>query len=412
MNRELPQVLRVKRKRTDDPLQALVMETSRRQIKRPRYVFRLKRTEEKDIQDSTAVLTANKDLKNNKPVFNIPSSRKSISNDSTFGTDSNNNNNSTCSSYTKTSSTASADKELQTQNLTGQTYEEGPVELKPELLEMLNDYLKDNDETTINNHVKPPKRRQSSVSQDSNNLPHFSKEQTYLNSNNPAINEAVIEEEQDNDSEYVYDVYYRDKAISEQWENEHIGYIKFDDDELDKFLDDENDNLLINTDDEDSNDENFYRNDYPEDEDAGYDNESDLVSLGLDEPSDDQDDEFDIINDKRRFSKLDFLRNEGLKSMSDDEYQNLSAQIDEKPILWGRSEDGRDLDMDDTNIDETNIDDAMDDVMDDDIDDDIDDETESFQRQEFFKSDRDDPMAIHRDQIFGKLQRMIERQQQ
>lgn len=381
MNREPPQVLRVKRKRTFDPLQALVMETSRRQIKRPKYVFRLKRTEEKDIQDATAVLTSNNDFKNNKPVFNLPSKRTaSISNGNAIGMD-NVSNNSGLST----------------------TIEEGPAELNPELLDMLNDYLKDKDETTINSPVKLPKRRQSSVSQDSNNRPYFPKEQMFLNSNNQAIREEA--DTDDDDSEYVYDVYYRDKAVSTQWETERIGYIRFDDDEFDK-LNDEDDVLLMNTDDEDSNDEDFYRNDYPEDEDAGYDDESELASMGLDEPSDDQDDAFDIINNKRRFSRTDFMRSEGLKTMSDEEYESMSAQINEKPILWGRSEDGVDLDMDDTQMNEDN--DCAGDYEGD-VDDYNEDEESGFQRNEFFKSDRDDPMAIHRDKIFGELQQMIER---
>lgn len=381
MIREPPQVLRVKRKRTDDPLQALVMESSRRQIKRPKYVFRLKRTEEKDIQDATAVLTCNNSFKNNKPLFNLPSSRKSISNGTATGTE-----------YVSNSSDPSA------------FIEEGPVELNPELLDMLNDYLKDKDETIINNHVKLPKRRQSSLSQDSNNRPIFPKEQMFLNSNNQAINEEPEEE-----SEYVYDVYYRDKAVSEQWETDRIGYIRFDDDELNK-LNDEDDDFQMNTDDEDSNDENFYRNDYPEDEDAGYDDESELASMGLDEPSDDQDDAFDIINNKRRFSRTDFMRSEGLKTMSDEEYESMSAQINEKPTLWGRSEDGVDLDMDDTQMDDNN-DYTCDDYEGDNDDYNQDGEDIQFQRNEFFKSDRDDPLAIHRDQIFGKLQKMIEKRQ-
>lgn len=393
--KEPPQILRVKRKRTEDPLQALVMETSRRQIKRPRYVFRLKRTEEKDIDDSTAVLMASSNTQNNKPLFSIPSKKNDFENDENI----NNNNNININNDVSLKNSENNRKMSQSNNTNSNTdTNEGPIELNPELLEMLNDYLKDNDETAINSHVKPPKRRQSSLSQETangNNIPKFNKEDVYKQYNNNAIDEKEEGEDVDDD-EYVYDVYYRDKAVNDQWETEHIGYIKFDDKDIDK-LDENDDDLLMNTDDEDSNDENFYRNDYPEDEDGGYeDDESDLESMGLDEPSDDQDDEFMILNDKRRFSRSDVLQSEGLKRISSEDYERLSEQIDEKPTLWGRTDDGMDdedntgdIDMDDTNNDDT------------------DGET-NFQRHSFFKTDIDDPNAIHRDMIFGKLQRMIE----
>lgn len=403
--KEPPQILRVKRKRTEDPLQALVMETSRRKIKRPRYIFRLKRTEEKDIDDSTAVLTASDDRQNNKPVFNIPSSTSN--NNSVNGIIGQEQNHtaipapSTVATTTTTSTTTTTTTTTMAKD-NNDTGVEGPIELNPELLEMLNDYLKDNDETTINNPVKPPKRRQSSIQRENallnGSIPKFNKEEVFRQNNNNAIDE---EDEEEGDDEYVYDVYYRDKAVSEQWETEHIGYIKFDDDELEK-IDDNDDDLTMNTDDEDSNDENFYRNDYPEDEDGGYEDESDLQSMGLDEPSDDQDDEFMILNDKRRFSRSEFLQSEGLKRMSDIEdedneiadYNRLAAQIDEKPELWGRTGEG----MEDTDFD-MDGDGSYSDTSD-----------VNFQRQTFFKTDRDDPTAIHRDRIFSKLQRMIDEQ--
>lgn len=381
--KEPPQILRVKRKRTDDPLQALVMETSRRQIKRPRYVFRLKRTEENDINDSTTVLTASSNTQNNKPIFNIPSNKKEniniINNDNNNNNNNYNSNNNLTTKLSKNDKTSMQENNLESYNKS----EEGPIELNPQLLEMLNDYLKDNDETVINNHVKPPKRRQSSITQDINNsnniLPKFDKDEVFKSYNNNAIDE---------DNDYVYDVYYRDKSISEQWEHEHIGYIKFDDEDFDK-IDEKDNDISMNTDDEDSNDENFYRNDYPEDEDGGYEDESELESMGLDEPSDDQDDEFMILNDRRRFSRSEFLQSEGVKKLRDEDFEKLSDEIDEKPSLWGRTNEGIDYDQEENETDgEIN-----------------------FQRYNFFKSDKDDPTAIHRDRIFGKLQKMIEEQQ-
>jgi hypothetical protein len=425
--KEPPQILRVKRKRTDDPLQALVMETSRRKIKRPRYVFRLKRTEENDIQDSTTVLTASDNRQNDKPVFNIPASaaRKSISyGDGNFAAkfvqSSSTSETTTNTSTTATTTTSSAVVPDQAQ-VADSAAEVQPMELNPSLLEMLNDYLKNNDETAaVNNSVKPPKRRQSSVSQNGDVDREFlNKNHLNLGAAAMMASESAIEEEDEDDTEYVYDVYYRDKAVSEQWDTEHIGYIKFDDDDVNKLDGEDDDDMLMNTDDEDSNDENFYRNDYPEDEDAGYedeDMESELESIGIGEPSDDQDDEFEILNDKRRFTRSDFLRSEGLKGLTEEDYRALASHIDEKPSFWKGEGDVADAIAD------------QEDQLEDDIDEDDMDDTEyreddesmnevtsmtgsdvGLQRNIFFKSDRDDPMAIHRDRIFGKLQHMIDR---
>lgn len=389
---EPPQILRVKRKRTDDPLQALVMETSRRRIKRPKYVFRLQRTEQNDIQDETTVLSTVSGVQNNRPVYNIPAAkgRKSVS----YGVGN------LINKFTPLDLTRQSDKQVQSELQQARIEEEEkPVELNPQLLEMLNDYLKDNDETVANNTVKLPKRRQSSVSQSAHSDNSFN-QRAFANSNPLYSNgdSAICEDDDENvdmngrladSSEYVYDVYYRDKAVSKRWETENIGYIKFDDDDLEEF---ENDNdLSMITDDEDSNDENFYRNDYPEDEDSGYDDEADdflddMESMGINEPSDDQDDEFDIINDKRRFSKSDFLRSEGLQNLNAEDFQGLRNQINENYI-----DDDIDNELDEA------IDEAMDDTS----------YSESFQRNDFFPTDADDPIAIHRDRIFGKLQNML-----
>lgn len=344
--REPPQVLRIKRRREDDPLQALVFEESKRRLKRPRFVFKLQRTEENDIQDSTTVLQSEKRNAKERPVFNLPSSSHSDIQGS------------------------------QTKPL-----EDVPSELNPDLLDMLNDYLKNNDETKPTGTVKPPKRRQSSISQnsvDGSGRPHLDIPKTTMLDNN-AI--AEDNEEQGNIiggagiSEYVYDVYYRDKAVGDQFKAENIGYIRFDDDEMDMIEEDD----FAPTDDEDSNDENFYRNDYPDDEDGGY--ESEAVSLGLDEPSDDQDDEFDILTNRRRFSRLDFERNEGVVGLG--KVDQLEADVMERGITE-KDEDG-DVDME------------------------VDDEPENAgKRHNFFPNEENDSMAIHRDRIFNKLQDMID----
>lgn len=340
--REPPQVLRIKRRREEDPLQALVFEESKRRLKRPRFVFKLQRTEEHDIQDSTTVLQSQKRVASERPVFNLPS----------------------------------ADYEDK-KGLQNKPLEDGPPELNPDLLDMLNDYLKNNDETKPTGAVKPPKRRQSSVSQNSGDgsvRPHFDIPKTADSNSNAVI---IEDDELNGDGEYVYDVYYRDKAVGDQLEMENIGYIRFDDDEMDMI--DEDDRPA--SDDEDSNDENFYRNDYPEDEDGGYDSEA--ISLGLDEPSDDQDDEFDILTNRRRFSRLDFERNEGVVGFG--RVDQLEADVLERRIEVRDEEDDQ-MDIDDVTETSPN----------------------QGKRHNFFPNEENDPIAMHRDRIFNNLQDMID----
>ncbi|GMM30141.1 Iwr1 protein [Martiniozyma asiatica (nom. inval.)] len=359
---ELPQILRIKRKRNEDPLQALLFQE--RKIKRPRFVFKLQRTEENDIDDHTTVLETSDRLSESKgPVFNLP---KRFNGHNPLASHSD-------------PSHAIDDSSL----------DEGPQELNPQLLEMLNDYLKDKDETVPSQPVKPPKRRQSSISQNSDGRP---RSLFFLNA--AKVDSAI----DDTDDDYVYDVYYRDKAVMDQLETEKIGYIKFADDDLGMIEEDEG--AFINTDDEDSNDENFYRNDYPDDEDGGYE-KSDLESMGLDEPSDDQDDEFDILNNKRRFSNVDYLQTEGLNNMSHEDMSGIYKNIMEQPDPWNRI--NREAQGESTlHADGEND-------MDIDVDMDAEEEEEdNYERQRFFQNDDDDPIAKHRDKIFGKLQRMID----
>lgn len=355
--REPPQVLRVKRRRDEDPLEALVFETEkRRQVKRPRFVFTLQRTEQNDINDSTQVLQASqKRSKDARPVFKLQSG---------------------------------PEEEVKPK------LDEGPQELNPDLLDMLNDYLKTHDETSMDANKKPLKRRQSSViSQDGSNGSGSARPKMdfAFPPSNGNSNSVIDEEEegdadqQDPNSEYVYDVYYRDKAVGAQLKTEKIGYIRFDDDELGMLLDESELDYVV-SDDEDSNDENFYRNDYPDDEDGGYESDS-AISMGMEEPSDDQDDEFDIMTNRRRFSRLDFERSEGVVGLGP--LQPLENDVAEQKII-----DDTDGDINMDNADDTADGNTTLDTI--------------GQRHQFFANENDDPIAMHRDRIFNKLQNMID----
>ncbi|GMG48154.1 unnamed protein product [Ambrosiozyma monospora] len=397
MNHQLlnnpPQILRIKRKRTEDPLQALLLE-DRRSHKRskqpspdPQYqqsrelngkdslnnqnnnnvIFKLARTDERNYygtDSGTAALLKKHTTKSTsdfRKVFSIPKPQ----------------------SVSEVDTNGSAPPSINSSSTAG--------EVNPELLDMLNEYLKFND---VPSTVKPPKRRMSSVSS--------TEKPTIAGASSIKNTESAIAEysEDENEDDYVYDVYYRDKAIDAQWEKDKIGYIRFDEEEK-NLLDDEAEDSegMLNTDDEDSNDENFYRNEYPEDEDAGYD-DPDALSLGDDEPSDDQDDEFDIIHDRNRFDQLDVIATEGLHDVN--LYDRLSSGLQHQQEVTDGPYSGNDIDLDFDGDDELEADDQNDD------DDDAD---EEFQRNQFFETDATDPMAIHRDRIFGKLEKMIKKKQ-
>ncbi|CDK26088.1 unnamed protein product [Kuraishia capsulata CBS 1993] len=268
MFRQPPNVLRVKRKRTEDPLQALVLESNR--LKRSRsdqYIFKLLRTDENANEEDPVLKPTDE-----KNYFEIPKPEVQLE-----------------------------DEQV------------SKVANRPEVSDLLQDYLKNNDVPT-----KAPRRRRSSSAQ-----------RAGLHIEKSFQSEA-------GNSEYVYDVYFRDKAVAERLEKDKIGYIKFDDeyDLLGEF-EQNSDNAI--SDDEDSNAEDFYKNDYPDDDDYVQSDESylneetrtknefDEVDQGFGGMSDDEDDQYDISHDHRRFSHGDYLENEGLNDEELESYYTKEA---------------------------------------------------------------------------------------
>lgn len=187
--------------------------------------------------------------------------------------------------------------------------------------------------------------------------------------------EQTTEEELAN--EYVFDVYRltnTEPITNANFPQSQIGYIKFfDDDEYDLMQsDDDKKSVGANfSDDEDSNAESFYQNDYPEDEDAGalsetYDSEDDNEEIGA------------VILESAEaaeghaYLKGDFQR----EGQYDDLYDEFFDDDGEQKVNF--------LEEDYYQNDET------------------------FDRQNFFNDEEDDDLALHRDRIFGKLQRMID----
>ncbi|KAM3584265.1 hypothetical protein VKS41_003089 [Umbelopsis sp. WA50703] len=84
-------------------------------------------------------------------------------------------------------------------------------------------------------------------------------------------NEAARKFEQtqaEDDDGYVYDVYYRDDTtVQTAFPAQNVGALIWGDEEYELMDDDFEDSDVVDSEDEDSNAEDFYQNDYPEEED-------------------------------------------------------------------------------------------------------------------------------------------------
>lgn len=195
-----------------------------------------------------------------------------------------------------------------------------------------------------------------------------------------AANEAADElTEEDIANDYVFDVYKLsdlEPLTNANFPHSQIGYIKFfDDDEYDLMQsdDDKNSNNAAFSDDEDSNAESFYQNDYPEDEDAG---------AYSDTYADDEEYEDDGIGpvilesseaaEGHAYLKGDFQK----EGQYDDLYEEFFDENGDQSVNF---------------LEEDNYENE-----------------ENFERQKFFDDEEEDDLALHRDRIFGKLQRMID----
>lgn len=206
-------------------------------------------------------------------------------------------------------------------------------------------------------------RRQSSVGEET-------KPVSLLPPKEPELESSVY-------SDYVYDVYQlssTEPLTDANHPQSQIGYIRFfedEDTELNQSDDDNDASRKLYSDDEDSNAESFYQNDYPSDEDAGVYSET---------YSSDEDDLAPVIvQDAAAKEGYDYLHgNEPDEGNENDEFGDIYDDF--------YDEDGAKMDF----------------LADDKFD------TESFERQNFFAGEEDDELAIHRDRIFGKLQRIID----
>ncbi|CCH44676.1 putative transcription factor [Wickerhamomyces ciferrii] len=141
---------------------------------------------------------------------------------------------------------------------------------------------------------------------------------------------------------------------------------KFEEDANDE--DEENDSDKHLSDDEDSNAEDFYKNDYPEDEEDYSDDEG------------------------KSESSIEILTESMINSQQQSTNEDTLAQLHEE--LGEEFEDLYDELYDDEGNGPSNFLDNGEDL--------------DYERQHFFLGDEDDELAQHRDKIFGKLQKMID----
>lgn len=303
-----PQELRIKRKRDQDPLQALILE-DRQSVKRSKPSSPV----------SSGAITP--DLEN--PAFYFKLAR----------TDASNLVNDPQILSSILAETSKATEEDSRNFVIPKKTEEDDI-IPNELSDMVNDFVIHSDTSSHR------KKRQAKAP-------------------------PVVEED-----EYVYDVYQLAPITDQNHPKTQIGYIKFFEEEDEEFNGSEPSvDKLVYSDHEDSNAEDYYQNDYPEDEDA--DIEGDIHNEYGDTALELEPDQINDLYDYVQLRDVNLLDN---YNSGDDLDYVISEDEDE----------------------------------DDDEDDDFDDYDEEFPRQKFFDNESDDEMAMHRDKIFGKLQKMID----
>lgn len=187
--------------------------------------------------------------------------------------------------------------------------------------------------------------------------------------------------EREEQAEYVFDVYKLSSTkplTSGNYPLSLIGYIRFFDDEEFALLQSDDENASISrvlSDDEDSNAESFYQNDYPEDEDAGELSETY-------ESSDDENIGPVIVDNVEEAEGQAYLLGHVQADLAENLFEELYDEFfdenGEQRVDF--LEQSGDYEQEDA---------------------------ESFERHKFFEDDGDNPLAEHRDRIFGKLLRMI-----
>lgn len=201
---------------------------------------------------------------------------------------------------------------------------------------------------------------------------------------NEAAGNSTGTGDSDEVDDYVYDVYQLSPTAitTKNHPKSQIGYIKFFNDDDEFNMSESSFERDAYSDNEDSNAEDYYQNDYPEDEDA------------------------DIDEDIHNGYKETELENEEVNDLFDYVQQNNVTLVDnsyksdeDADYVYGQDGDEYDDFDDDDDDDDYDIDNELDD---------FDNDINGFERQHFFDGDSEDELAIHRDKIFSKLQKMVD----
>ncbi|CUM64144.1 uncharacterized protein PRCAT00001736001 [Priceomyces carsonii] len=229
-----PSILRIKRKRDEDPLQSLILEDSgsskrskttsktsevdskgkNQNDDKPNYIFQLDRTDE---------FISNDDASIDVPLV-------SEATDASFGDPLDSNDN----------------KKKKRRFVLPRNQSKEDNFIGNELTDML----------------------ESLLSEDLKNEPNIKKR-----GRNNSYRLPLDKQEDLHKSEYVFDVYRLSQGVHQSYGDDEsgllIGYIRFFENEDSELLEGDSDSNFSNISEEDSNAEDYYQNDYPSDEDAG-----------------------------------------------------------------------------------------------------------------------------------------------
>lgn len=349
-----PEFIRVKRRRDEDSVQALLIDEDKK-VKRAKYIFKLQKTVNQnsyeDEKEAETPLLKLSDEDNRHFVLEQHKRKRDQESDNEI--------------------------EPELNKTTDHT-----DQIPSEITEMVDNYLKlHKDQGSKDINIGSIKKKPSKK--------HYFSQIATLPSN-----------------DYVYDIYHLEKVpeteIIDYNSKDNVGFVKI----VNKYMDllpdrDEDENSQIRSDDEDSNDENYYQNDYPEDED---DDRSILFGSEGENIAEDDD-----LNKSQQIGEIVIPSNVeeweenksgGPTNDNGDDYTSLFNQFQNSSDLLLSINTGKavDVDIDSTQreyYEESEELDAMSSGED---------ETE---RNMFFATDEDDPLAQHRDKIFGQLQKMI-----
>ncbi|CCD23369.1 Iwr1p NDAI_0B03350 [Naumovozyma dairenensis CBS 421] len=363
---DAPEFIRVKRRRDEDSVQALLIDEGKKN-KRTKFMFRLTKTVNPNSyqseHESTTPLLKLSATDNRHFVLEQKKRRHS----STYDGD---------------------EKPLPYTDQDRATTTNDDNELPPEIHEMVDKYLTLNKGKPTTTRKKPSKK-------------HFTGESAKIITM-PSL-------------DYVYDIYHLEnlpdeEEISKYKRDNKIGFVKIINTDMDLVPDeDEDEDVLARSDDEDSNEENYYQNDYPEDEDDDrsvlFGSEGEDIAADGEGPM--------TQNEPWNYQKI--LRADGTENV-EDEYADLFDKLGgNNNILSSINPGSNFVDLDrGADIEETHDSDEAEEDIDVDYNE-LDHDNSlmtdygkgNFPRNRFFPTDDEDPLAEHRDKIFGNLQNMI-----